>query len=50
MSLRVSSVLICFQGAYIYIYAHTHICTGVKANALLLIFIVLMAWSSSANS
>lgn len=48
MSLRVSTVLICFESAYIYM--HAYICAGVEVNTLLLIVIVLVAWFYSANS
>lgn len=47
MSLRVSTVLICFESAYIYM--HAYIRAGLEVNTLLLIVIVLVAWIYSAN-
>lgn len=47
MSLRVSTVGICFEGARIYTY--TYICPGVEVNTLLVIDIILMGCFYSAN-
>lgn len=56
MPLRVSTVLICLEDAYIHIYIYVHIYmhayihSGVEVNTLLLIVILLVAWFYSANS